>query len=89
MGDVKVPKIEFPCDYPIKVIGEAVPDFLEQVVAIVRTYDDTLTADRLTERDSRKGNYRSITMQVHVVSEAQLQPMFLELKAVAAVRMVL
>tara|TARA_B100000530_G_C15698542_1_gene384999 strand:+ start:168 stop:437 length:270 start_codon:yes stop_codon:yes gene_type:complete len=89
LGDVKVPKIEFPCDYPIKVIGEAVPDFLEQVVAIVRTYDDTLTADRLTERDSRKGNYRSITMQVHVVSEAQLQPMFLELKAVAAVRMVL
>ncbi len=89
MGDVKVTKIEFPCDYPIKVIGEAVPDFLEQVVAIVRTYDDTLTADRLTERDSRKGNYRSITMQVHVVSEAQLQPMFLELKAVAAVRMVL
>ena len=89
MGDVKVPKIEFPCDYPIKVIGEAVPDFLEQVVAIVRTYDDTLTADRLPERDSRKGNYRSITMQVHVVSEAQLQPMFLELKAVAAVRMVL
>ena len=89
MGDVKVPKIEFPCDYPIKGIGEAVPDFLEQVVAIVRTYDDTLTADRLTERDSRKGNYRSITMQVHVVSEAQLQPMFLELKAVAAVRMVL
>ena len=89
MGDVKVPKIEFPCDYPIKVIGEAVPDFLEQVVAIVRTYDDTLTADRLTERDSRKGNYRSITMQVHVVSEAQLQPMFLELKAIAAVRMVL
>ncbi len=89
MGDVKVPKIEFPCDYPIKVIGEAVPDFLEQVVAIVRTYDDSLTADRLTERDSRKGNYRSITMQVHVVSEAQLQPMFLELKAVAAVRMVL
>ena len=89
MGDVKVPKIEFPCDYPIKVIGEAVPDFLEQVVAIVRTYDDSLTADRLTERDSRKGNYRSITMQVHVVSEAQLQPMFLELKAVAAVHMVL
>ena len=89
MGDVKVPKIEFPCDYPIKGIGEAVPDFLEQVVAIVRTYDDTLTADRLTARDSRKGNYRSITMQVHVVSEAQLQPMFLELKAVAAVRMVL
>ena len=89
MGDVKETKIEFPCDYPIKVIGEAVPDFLEQVVAIVRTYDDTLTSDRLTERDSRKGNYRSITMQVHVVSEAQLQPMFLELKAVAAVRMVL
>jgi putative lipoic acid-binding regulatory protein len=59
------------------------------VGAIVRTYDDTLTADRLTARDSRKGNYRSITMQVHVVSEAQLQPMFLELKAVAAVRMVL
>ena len=56
MADDEAPRIEFPCDYPIKVIGDAVPDFLEQVVAIVRTYDDSLTAERITERDSRKGN---------------------------------
>ena len=89
MADDEAPRIEFRCDYPIKVIGDAVPDFLEQVVAIVRTYDDSLTAERSTERDSRKGNYRSVTMRVHVLSEAQLQPMFNELKAISAVRMVL
>ena len=89
MNDVKEPKIEFPCDYPIKVIGDATDEFTQQVVAIVETYDDTLSAERVTERDSRKGNYRSITMHVHVLSEAQLQPMFQELKSIAAVRMVL
>ena len=89
MADGEAPKIEFPCDYPIKVIGDAVPGFLDEVVAIVRTYDDSLSHDRITERDSRKGNYRSITLRVHILSEAQLRPMFNELKAVPAVRMVL
>ena len=89
MTEAEGPKIEFPCDYPIKVIGEAGPDFLEQVVSIVRTYDDTLTPERISERDSRHGKYRSVTLQVHVLSEAQLKPMFNELKGLAAVRMVL
>ncbi len=88
-GGITPPKIEFPCDYPIKVIGEATVDFVERVVGVVRTYDETMTDDKVTERPSRKGNYMAVTLQVWVVSEAQLGPMFTDLKAIEAVRMVL
>ena len=35
MGDVEPPKIEFPCDYPIKVLGDAVPHFKQTVIEVV------------------------------------------------------
>ncbi|MBT6027959.1 MAG: DUF493 domain-containing protein, partial [Porticoccaceae bacterium] len=32
------PKIEFPCDYPIKVLGEANTGFNEHVLAVMDRY---------------------------------------------------
>ena len=33
MTDVKAPKIEFPCRYPIKVMGHASPGFEQEILA--------------------------------------------------------
>ena len=38
MSEPKAPKIEFPCDYVIKVIGNAAPDFTEFVVEVVEQH---------------------------------------------------
>ncbi len=83
------PRIEFPCDYPIKVIGESVPGFLEEVLAIVCRHDATMTLDKVSERASRRGNYTSITLELWATGEPQIKRMFMELKQCSAVRLVL
>lgn len=82
-------RIEFPCDYPIKVIGDAVPGFREQVVDIVREYDATMAQDKIKDRPSRNGNYQSITLLFWATGEQQLKDLFDALKQLDAVRMVL
>jgi uncharacterized protein len=86
---VKEPKIEFPCDYPVKVIGRSAPDFLDQVVAIVRRHDTSITMDRVKEKPSREGNYTSITVSLRATGEPQLKAMFGDLKQCPNVQMVL
>ncbi len=81
--------IEFPRSYPIKVIGESVPGFLEQVLEIARQYDATLSLDKVTERPSRKGNYHAITLEFWATGEPQLKALFEDLKTCSAVKMVL
>lgn len=83
------PKITFPCDYPIKVIGDSVEGLSELVLNIACEYDDTLTADKLSERESRQGNYRSITIRFRATGEDQLAALFTALKKHDVVRMVL
>ena len=38
MTDVEIPQIEFPCDYPIKVIGETDVDAVAEIIAVVRKH---------------------------------------------------
>tara|TARA_E500000331_G_scaffold157518_1_gene152778 strand:+ start:9602 stop:9865 length:264 start_codon:yes stop_codon:yes gene_type:complete len=83
------PKITFPCDYPIKVIGDGIDGLSDLVLNIASRYDDTLTADKLSERESRQGNYRSITIRFRATGEDQLASLFSALKKHDAVRMVL
>ncbi len=88
MTDVEPPKIEFPCDYPIKVIGEAGLT-IDDVAAIAERHDPDLDRSTITDRPSRNGNYHSITLQFHATGEVQLKELFEELKACDAVKMVL
>jgi hypothetical protein len=83
------PKIEYPCDYPIKVIGESSPSFLDDVLVIVQKYDSTMALDKVKERASREGNYKSITLLLWATSEQQIKDVFSELKTCEAVRLVL
>lgn len=83
------PKITFPCDYPIKVIGDGVEGLSDLVLNIASEYDDTLTADKLSERQSREGNYRSITIRFRATGEDQLASLFSALKRQDVIRMVL
>ncbi len=83
------PKIEFPCDYPIKVIGTSSPEFLSLIMTIVQKYDSSMGLDKTKERVSREGNYTSITFLFWATGESQLKKMFAELKQCSDVHMVL
>jgi len=89
MRDEKAPKIEFPCDYAIKVIGNAAPDFREFVLVVVERHAPGLDVSTVTVNDSRNGRFCSVRLTMVATGEPQLQALFNELKASGRVHMVL
>ena len=83
------PRIEFPCDYPIKVIGLSNRAFREEVIAIVKTFDPSLTDQKIAFRPSTGGNYESIKVQFFATGADQLVMLFERLKKVPGLKMVL
>ncbi|MCB1646674.1 MAG: DUF493 domain-containing protein [Pseudomonadales bacterium] len=86
---VQAPTIEFPCDYPIKVIADSHPELIESVVMIVADFDPTVTHDKVRHRPSKHGSYTSVTVTMRATGEPQLKAMFEVFKEQSWVRMVL
>lgn len=85
----EAPKIEFPCQYPIKVIGSAGEGFTELVVSIVERHAPGFDAACIDVRDSSNGRFLSLRMEIHATGAEQLQALHAELKATGRVHMVL
>jgi len=83
------PKIEFPCDYPVKVIVEAGENIVQVVIDIVKTHDDRLTPEKISQNPSRNGKYTSVRFDLWATGKPQLEALFTDLKKCEAVRMVL
>ncbi len=82
-------KIEFPCDYPVKIVGENHENFTETVVALTREHAPEITEAHVRVRESREGNYCSVTITIRATGEAQLVALHESLKGHPSVRLVL
>ncbi|WP_097460885.1 HP0495 family protein [Mangrovitalea sediminis] len=89
MSEPTPPKIEFPCDYGIKVIGDAAPDFKQFVMEVVSRHDPELVEERVSINASRNGRFFSVRLTIVATGEPQLKALFEELKASGRVHMVL
>lgn len=83
------PKIEFPCPYPIKVVGDAAEDFREFVAAVLERHAGPIEVDELEVVSSRNGRFLSVRATIIATGEPQLQALFQELKASGRVHMVI
>lgn len=81
--------LEFPCDFPIKVIGKAGCDIDSVVFSLVRVHAPDLGEGAIRSRTSRHGNYHAITVTIRATSRAQLDAVYRSLTAHADVLMVL
>ena len=89
MNDSDAPTIEFPCDYPVKVMGETGDSFRSHVISVFELHAPGFDETRITIRDSSGGNYQSLTVTITATGEPQLQALFEDLKASSLVKMVL
>lgn len=89
MTEPDVPRIEFPCDYPIKVMGETCDEFREHVFAVMERHAPGFDQAKVTIRDSRKATYQSLTVIITATGKEQLEAIFVDLKSSSHVRMVL
>ena len=81
--------IEFPCDYPIKVIGDVQGSAVEQIIAVVRKHAPEVTPDQVSLRASSKGNFHSVRFNIRATGEPQLKALHTDLLALSSVRLVL
>ncbi len=73
--------LEFPCDFPIKVMGKRREGFAQLVVDIVLKHAPDFDAATVGMRASRNGNYLSVTCVVPAHSREQLDALYRELVA--------
>lgn len=71
--------LEFPCDFPIKVMGAATADFRSLVLGIITRHFGALPEGAIEERPSSGGKYLGITITVRAGSKAQIDAAYLEL----------
>ena len=81
--------LEFPCAFPIKIMGARVDDFAQTVLDVVLRHAPDFDAATMQMRPSSKGNYLSITCTVSATSQAQLDALYIELSSHPMVKVVL
>ncbi len=86
--DQEAPKIVFPCDYPIRVMGAAAPDFKDFVVRVVKKHAPDFDG-KADVKASRTGKYLSVHIVIMATGTDQLKALHEELKASGRVQMVL
>jgi len=68
--------IDFPCDFPIKVMGEMQAGFADTITGLIQTVQPTFSAANIEMRASSGGKYISLTCHVHVASQEQLDAVY-------------
>jgi putative lipoic acid-binding regulatory protein len=78
--DEPPPVLQFPTDYPIKVIGRPTAQFRARIHSIVLRHVPALEASHVTEHLSKNGNYISISYALRAESREQMSALAAELK---------
>ena len=81
--------IDYPCPFPIKVMGLKVEGFEVAMSEIAQRHDPGFDAATLEVRHSKGGNYLGVTLTVVATSRAQLDALYRELTAHPLVKVVL
>lgn len=80
---------EFPCRFPVKVMGERHEELTATVIEVVRVHAPDLDEVDVVVRESSSGKYLSLTVTVNAHSRAQLDQIYLALTSHSMVKIVL
>jgi len=80
---------DFPCEFPIKIMGKASNEFESEVVNIIRKHVVELEESAITRRESTKSNYTALTVTITATSRKQLDAIYMDLTACSLVNMAL
>lgn len=81
--------LEFPCDFPIKVMGLSHPQFAQIIGAAVREIVPDFDIATITSAHSKTGKYTALTVTIHAVSRVQLDSIYMMLTSHPLVKVVL
>ncbi|MCO6504677.1 MAG: DUF493 family protein [Snodgrassella sp.] len=87
--NLKTSVMEFPQDFPIKVMGEQHPEFTAMVLKVVQQHAPETAETNISSRPSSKGNYISATVVIRAESQQQLDNIYRALSGHPMVKVVL
>ncbi|MCP4812310.1 MAG: DUF493 domain-containing protein [Planctomycetaceae bacterium] len=68
--------LEFPCEFSIKAMGVATPEFDALVAEIVRQHAPDLGEGAVRTRPSSGGKYLAVTVTINATSKEQLDAIY-------------
>jgi putative lipoic acid-binding regulatory protein len=81
--------IEYPSQFPIKVMGAKVDGFVTAITHVARQFDPAFDATTVQLRDSSGGKYLGVTITVTATSREQLDDLYRALSSHPMVKVVL
>jgi putative lipoic acid-binding regulatory protein len=81
--------IEFPCHFPIKVMGEVHDEFTSTVIEIIKQKNGKFDPSTIEMKGSSEGRYISLTCFVYVTSKPELDDIYRSLSSHPMIKVVL
>jgi putative lipoic acid-binding regulatory protein len=81
--------IEYPCRFPIKVMGAMAEGFADALAEVARRFDPGFDPATMELRPSKGGNYLGVTITVTATSREQLDNLYRALTGHPMVKIVL
>jgi putative lipoic acid-binding regulatory protein len=73
--------IEYPCDFTVKVMGAASPEFRNKILAITSKHDDQFNDSKVSEKHSKNNKYLSLSLKISAQNREQLDALYTDLTA--------
>lgn len=89
MSEEQETLFEFPCEFPLKIMGQANASLAQAVVEVVLRHAADFDAATMEMRASSGGKYVSLTCTINATSKAQLNALYRELSGHTLVKIVL
>lgn len=83
------PRIEFPCDYPIKVMGRSSDAFESIILEVFERHAPGFDQQTITANVSSKATFTSLTITITATGPEQLEALHQDLLATGHVTMVI
>jgi uncharacterized protein len=81
--------IEFPCHFPIKVMGKVHEEFTSTVIKLIKQNNKSFDPSTIEMKGSSEGRYISLTCFVYVTSKPELDDIYRSLSSHPMIKVVL
>jgi putative lipoic acid-binding regulatory protein len=73
--------IEFPCSFPIKMMGRDTPEFRATARTLVEKHTGAVDDAAVQTSQSRNGNFVSVTVTITATSQEQLDAIYMDVSS--------
>jgi len=71
--------IDYPCEFPVKVMGHARPGFAQAVLETIKRHAPDFDGATMEMKSSKQGKYLSVTCTINATSREQLDALYREI----------